>query len=110
MKLSLNISERVYALKILNVFKGSIEVLSAIIEDVKKFTITEKEWEKAGRIIEPVGDGNTNWRWEDDKGGLKEIEIEKATASFIKEDIKEKSGKGELTIQDKAVTTLLEKL
>lgn len=112
--LQLNISERLSSLAILNGFKGNLDKLALVLEDIKGFSITEEEWEKAERKITPIteadGRENTQWNWDDSKGGLKDIEIHLETADYLRTAIKEKSEKGELTLQDKALISLQTKL
>jgi len=114
MKLLLSISERLYALLLLNQFKGNLEVLVDVLEDTKKFRITDEEWKKANKqIVTNTGeDGKpvTSWNWDDEKGGEKEIEITKKGAEYLIENIKESDKNKQFTIQDKAALTLLEKL
>ncbi|RJO60386.1 hypothetical protein C4544_05165 [candidate division WS5 bacterium] len=105
MKLNLNISERLQALNILNDFKGSLEHLGIILEDIRKFTITAAEWEKAERVIT-----ETSWSWNDEKGGEKEIEIQLATKEYLKKTIKDKDEKKEIGLQEKALISLYKKL
>jgi len=72
--LSLNISERLAALSILNVFKGNLDTLAIVLEDIRKFTVTDEEWEKADKKVVTNGE-NTQWTWDNEKGGDKEIEV-----------------------------------
>lgn len=114
MKLSLTVSERIYALALLNQFKGNLETLIDVMEDIKGFRMTDGEWEKADKQVNTVmgedGKPVTSWTWNDDKGGLKEIEIGKTTKDYLVEKIKEANDKGEFTLQDRAAITLSEKL
>ncbi len=104
-QLELTISERIFALAILNAFKGSHEKLAYVYEDIKSLPITEEEWTKAERVME-----ETSWRWSDEKGGLKSIEMHKEIAQYILDTINEKSKNEELTLQDRAALSLREKL
>lgn len=103
--MKLNISERLYALRILNEFKGSLEKLAVILEDIKQFPILAEDWDKAERKI-----SEDTWTWNDEKGGEKDIEVKKETAAYLRESIDKKSETGELTMQDKAAISLREKL
>lgn len=107
--LSLNISERLAALSILNNFKGNLDTLATVLEDIRKFTITEEEWTKADKKEVTSGD-NTTWTWDNDKGGPKEIEIAIETRDVILKDIEKRDKDGEFTLQDRPYITLLEKL
>ena len=114
MTLKLNVSERLYALALLNQFKGNLETLVDALEDTKKFRITEEEWKKVDRQINTVkdekGQPSVSWTWNDEKGGEKEIEITKSVKDYLVDKMKESNEKGEFTFQDKAAITLFEKL
>lgn len=114
MKISLIISERLFALSILNQFKGGLDILVDILEDVKTLRVTDEEWEKADKKVttelNAEGKPITSWFWDDVKGGEKETEITKLTSEYLVEKIKEADSKGTLTLQDKAVITLRDKL
>lgn len=112
--ISLNISERLSSLSVLNGFKGNLDKLAVILEDIKLFSVSEEEWEKAERKVTTVknkdGEDEAQWTWKDELGGEKEIAIAETTASFLRETIKEKNEKGEFTLQDRPFITLLAKL
>ena len=107
--LTLNLSERVNALTILNAFKGNLDKMAVILDDIKQFTITDEEWEKADRKVTETN-GSVQWNWSDEKGGEKELVVSEGVATYLKDMIKEKDGKGEFTLQDKSFITLLAKL
>ena len=109
--LSLNISERIAALAILNAFKGSLDKVAIILEDIKQLPISEDEWKKAEKTENKNEKGEiTSWNWDNEKGGEKKVSFQEATVDFIRSDIKEKDTKGEFTLGDKALFTLKEKL
>lgn len=109
--LSLNISERVAALQVLNTFKGNLDKLSVILEDIKQLPVLAEEWEKAGRVITPGKDPNSSqWSWDDEKGGLKEVILQEATADYLRDTIKSRNDKGDFGLQDQAFLTLRDKL
>ena len=114
MKLNLSVSERIYSLAILNQFKGNLDELVGIMEDIKGFRMTDEEWEKAGKQVNTImgedGKPITSWTWDDEKGGEKEIEISKATKEYLLGKIKEFNDKGQFALSDKAVITLSSKL
>lgn len=108
---SLTISERLFSLSILNAYKGGLELLKRILDDVNQFSIVEEDWTRADRKISPPDkDGNSQWNWSDEKGGLKEVVIHEDVAKYLKEKIDEKDKAGELGITDKAAISLREKL
>jgi len=108
--LQLNISERINALSVLNSFKGNLDKLAIVLDDIKGFPVTDEEWALAERTTEPLADGNVQWRWNDEKGGLKSIEVDKVTVEYLKQVINEKNEKGDFGLSDKPFITLLEKL
>jgi len=112
--IALNVSERLFAIGLLNQFKGSHETLSFILEDIKKFAITEEDWKKAERSItkekDSKGEDITSWVWDDEKGGDKKIEMSDQVVDYLKADIEEKNKTGEFTMKDRAVITLNKKL
>ena len=111
MKIQLNISERLYAAELINQFKGDFSTLAFLLEDVKQFPITEKDWVKGERNITPPDEkGTSTWTWNDEKGGLKDIQVSEETKKYILNKIEEKNKNGELTLRDRAVITLKKKL
>jgi hypothetical protein len=109
--IELTISERLFALAILNGFKGNLETLALILEDIKQLPIAEEEWAKAELVKEKNEDGTEKqWRWSDEKGGVKSVNLQKETAKFLQETMKSKSEKGEFALSDKAAITLFKKL
>ena len=115
-ELTLTISERVAAAKILNGFKGDLTVLSLLIEDIKKIAITEDEWAKAELkktpIINEKGEpsGQESWNWQDKKELDKKIELIPDTVLYLLNDIKAKEEKKEITMADIPLITLKAKL
>lgn len=110
MKISLNISERLYVLALLNQFKGDLDKLAIVLDDIKQYPVADAEWEKAERKITKTSDGGDQWIWDDKKGGEKEIDINKVVADYLRTTIKGKSDKGELGLPDKALISLDKKL
>lgn len=103
------IGERIAALKIFDSFKGSLSVLSVLLEDVKQFTVSTEEWEQAERKIDKNADGTENWNWNDEKV-VKEINLQSESAQFLKDEIKKKSDAGEVTLKDIALVNISKKL
>jgi len=108
--MELNISERLFAINILNDFKGKLDKLALILEDVKQLPVTEEEWISAERVISDVGGGNMQWTWKDEKGLLKEVNLNKEVAKYIFDEIDRRSEAGEMKLTDKAAISLREKL
>ena len=76
-KIKLNISERLFAIKLINEYKGDLETLSHLLEDTKKFSIDEKEWKKANRTIEVLknekGEDVSQWKWDNESAGERKL-------------------------------------
>lgn len=106
---NLTIGERLSSLKILNAFKGNLDTLAVLLEDVKQFTVTDEEWTEAELVKTANPDGTENWKWNEEKA-LKDIVLQPATSNFIKDEIKKKSDAGEITIADINLSTLNKKL
>ena len=113
-KFKLNISERLFAIKLINEYKGDLETLSHLLEDTKKFSIDEKEWKKANRTIEVLknekGEDVSQWKWDNESAGEKEIELNTKTLSYLLEAIEKKSTAKELTLADVSAIALKNKL
>ncbi len=101
MKITFNISERIAALGILNGFKGNLETMAVILEDIKQLPVNDEEWKEAGKQEIKTGT-EVQWTWDDDKGPQKEVELQSGTTDYLKSVIKEKDDKKEITFQDKA--------
>lgn len=128
--IELNISERIFGLLLLNNFKGNLDVMSVILEDIKQFPISDEEWSKAEQLYTdnegveykskddfeaaqraiPEEKRGGAMKWNDEAGGLKAINIQKETGKYLIDTITEKSDKGELTLRDKAALTFKKKL
>lgn len=107
--LNLVIKERIAALAILNAFKGNLETMKVVLDDVRKFTVTKEDWEAVDRK-EVVEGPNTRWEWDDKKDVGVEIVIHDDTAKYLTEEIERKSKEGKFTLADSAFVTLQEKL
>ena len=107
--MKLNISERLYVIRILNDFKGSLDKLAVILEDIKQLPIIDDEWAAAEREIIPEGE-NVSWKWDDARGGEKEINLQKETKDYLYEIMKKKNDAGEFGIADRVVIGLFGKL
>lgn len=114
-KITLTIGERLAAVRLFDAFKGSITVLSVLLDDVKKFVITDDEWKTANLVKTPTLDaqgaptGNESWKWSEE-GTDKEIEADAASLKYLLDEIKKKSDANEITLADVALVTLEKKL
>ena len=108
-KLELNISERLFALKHLDDFKGSVSLLGKILDSVKEFAVLKEDWEKAEKVETKSGD-SIQWQWNDEKGGLKKVEVDEDVANYLVASIEKIEKAGGFGLADKAVIGLKEKL
>ncbi len=108
---SLSVGERHAAIDILNAFKGSLEKLAVVLEDIKAFPLTNEEWDgPAKRVVTKLEDGQESWTWSEEY--LKEISVQEATLEYLKSEIDAKSARGEYTVnyKDRAAISLRVKL
>jgi hypothetical protein len=112
MKITLTIEERFAVTKILNEFRGSLDKLAIILEDIKLFPLTDEELAKIGgkKSFTPEGKQVLNWSIQLGETLLKEIEIQEETVDYLIATIKKKSDDGKLGIEDSSVITLKKKL
>ena len=110
--LKLSVAERLKATYILNEFKGSLEKLAVILEDIKLFTLTEEELKKIGGKLSVTPEGFQTVNWDTSKEDLiaKDIKIQEVTLEYLRTTIKAKSDKGEFGLEDVAVISLKDKL
>ncbi len=106
---SLNIGERLGALKIFDSFKGGLATLRILLEDVKQFPITDEEWKEANLTKTPQPDGSETWKW-NETAVTKDITLQPESVEYLKSAIKAKSDSGEITLQDIPLSTLEQKL
>lgn len=113
-EVSLTISERFSALSVLNQFKGNLDKLSFILEDLKVLSITDNEWADANRKVVKTkndqGEEVERWTWDNEVAGEKKIEISEDAVDYMRTWIKEKNDKGEFTPADKEYINLKSKL
>jgi hypothetical protein len=110
--LNLSVAERLKATYLLNEFKGSLDKLSIILEDIKQFSFSPEELVKISGKIVNNGDGSqtVNWDVSKEKDVAKDIKVQDATLEYLRTTIKAKSEKGEFGLGDVAVIGLKEKL
>jgi hypothetical protein len=96
--------------------------MSAILADAPKLSVEESEWEKAerkfigsdGKEIEDIksyeGKEDYSMVWDDSKLEDKEVELEDKTIEYLQSEIDKKDKAGELTLKDKALISLQEKI
>lgn len=113
-KVLLNTSERVHCVTILNQFKGELETLGQVLEDLKEIGLTDEDkivcdWMEVKDDVKDPGK-TTGFKWDDEKGGEKEVAFQDKTLEYVRSFIKEKNEKGEFTTQDRPIIQLSEKL
>lgn len=110
---TLTISERLAAAKLFNEFKGSITQLAQINDDIKLIAMTKEEWDAVKVTKTPGKDKEGNpletWNW-DDEGTEKAISLGQESVEYLRAKIKAKSDSGELTLEDKGLVSLSEKI
>jgi hypothetical protein len=116
-EVTLTISERVGATKILNGFKGNLDQLALMLEGLKSIVVSAEEWVKAELVKAPILDaqgkptGQENWNWVDHSPELdKAITLESEVTFYILNDLKAKEEAKEITMADVALITLKKKL
>ena len=106
----LKFSDRYHAITLLNAFKGDMETLSAIVEDIKKIKITEEDKELAKWLVTPIEDGKANLTWDNDLVPEIEVELEKETIKYLLDTIEKKSKDNEFTPADFGIMELYNKI
>lgn len=96
-------------LNLFNEFKGSLSQMTSIFDDVKSNIITDEEWDAAGLVKTPKEDGTETWNW-NDKDTEKEISLSDDGAKYLTDTITAKSNAETLTLADKNLITLNQKL
>lgn len=119
--ISVSVGERVAALKVFNSFKGgSIQIMKALLDDVKQLPVTDEEWKEANLVktptdeevaaMPPAGRAVVQQQWKWDETVKKEITLQPETVDYLKAVVKEKSEAGLITFEDVALVSLDEKL
>lgn len=110
-KITLNIPERLYALGLLNQFKGGHRDLAFILQDIVPVGFTNEEKEKINLrdVLNDQGEP-VSIAWDAEGAEDKKIEFHDEVVEYLKKVIEEKSKAGEFTVADRPVITILEKL
>jgi len=134
-KVSLTLKERHLLFGVLATWKGGMDEMPYIADDVKSINVTEEEWTKANRVMfvavkmkdggkevmidskefdntkmELVPERNGYWTWDEKVINEKEVEISPASAKYLKKILDDKSAKGEIELKDKEMVDLLKKI
>lgn len=114
MIIKLTVPERLYALQMLNTFKGSLDVLTFILDDLKKIRLNDeevKEFELATEEhVNEKGEKTSSLRWNPEKDRECEVEMSRETIKYLADQITQKSKSGEYTVADAPVLSLNAKL
>lgn len=105
---TMNIGERVAALKLFDSYKGGLATLRVLLEDVKQLPISEEEWKEAELTKTEQPDGSETWKWNEKVN--KDVTLQPESVEYLKNAIKVKSDDGEITLQDIPLSTLEQKL
>jgi len=133
-KVILTLKDRHLLFNTLATWKGGMDEMPFIADDVKAINITEEDWKKAERTkfvaVKMKADGveglisekefnkdtmeltdkDGYWTWKEEKIKPIEVEISPASAKYLKKILDEKSEKGEITLKDKEFIDLLKKI
>lgn len=109
-KVTLSVGERVYSVNLFNEYKGNLEGLAQILEDVKLIAIDPKEKEKIGYKVVEKGNGQATLTWDPKKSKDKEFELSDTGIKYLVDTLNKKDEKGEFTIADSGIMELKEKL
>jgi len=118
--IEITIGERMAAAALLNAGQFNNATLAVVLDDIKKFAITEEEWVKANLKKTPTDEevaklsqeekATTRQTWTWDETFTKTIDLDGGTVTAITEMVKQKSDEKKLTLQDAALLTLVKKL
>jgi hypothetical protein len=103
--MTFNIKERFLLLTILNNFKGNLDVLTKVLDDLKKLRVDDEE----AKEIELNQDG-ASITWKQEKSKDKEIQLSKEVIDWIKDYLQKKSTECSFTINDSEIVPLMSKL
>src|SRR3990167_529564 len=107
---TLKFSDRYHAITLLNAFKGNMETLAAIVDDIKKIRITDEDKETAKWTVTPIEDGKANLTWDNELVPEIDVEFEKETVKYLMDTIEKKSKDNEFTPADFGVMELYNKI
>lgn len=105
MKLKLTITERILLISILNAFKGRLDIMAKVLDDLKAIGVDEKEAQEIG-----LKESEGRVEWNPAKTKEKEIEISKDSIDYVVNYIKEKDENNEFSLAEKDIIQLREKL
>ncbi len=116
----LTIGERLAAINLLNAGKFNNSTLAVVLEDIRKFSMTEEDWTAANLVKTPTDEevaalspeerkvSSQTWKW--DETLFKDVELEQGTVDALKSAIQERSDSNSLTLQDGPLLSLQKKL
>ena len=105
---SLEVAERIMALGLLRQWKGNLEELTVIQEDIKQLPFSEEE--KNELEVRDVKDGDNNSITWKPGAPVKNFSFSKVSVDFIVARVKELSDQKKLSLSDGPVVALYEKL
>jgi len=103
--MKLNIKNRVKLLDILNSYKGTLDGLAVVLDDLKEIRFSDEE----NKDFEIKIEGNAvNWNPKKEKE--KEVTVSKITTDWVNKFIGDKDSKSEITVDDIELIDLRTKL
>lgn len=106
-KITLTFSERLQILSILNEFRGNLDKVVTVMDDIKKIKLSDKELKDAdGQIL---NDGKT-YTWNIKKQVDIDIELDKVTTTFIKDYVNKKNEAGVFGLSDIGLLEICKKI
>lgn len=110
MQIKLKIAERVSLTNLLNEFKGNITGLYKIIKMMDQLEIPDKERKDIELKLTPNQQGGVSFDWNVEKDKGKSIEFDDLQTGYIKQLITAKNSRDEITMGDKLLLGIIEKL
>ena len=110
MLLKLNAGQRLALINLLNEFKGELKGVYQIFKILDKIIFSDKE--QKGIELKQIMDraGRFQFTWNPKKDKEKQVELSDTHLTIIKEAIKNKSEKKELTMADKSLLDIAQKI
>src|SRR3990167_6517273 len=107
MKVTLDFTERMQLIGVLNGFKGALNDTAVVMDDLKGLNASKEEGETAGLSADS---GKLTWNPEKAKEVTKEVELSDASLSYFRKWVEDKDKKGEFTLSDTFFIGLRDKL
>lgn len=110
----LTVSERIKITRILNEFKGNLDKLAIIIDDIKKFAINDEDLKPINGKVVIKENGEQMIYWDkllEKELSIKDIEVQEITLDYLNKYIDKKNDKGEFGIDEyETIKSIKEKI